>query len=149
MSNVSQTQILLSSTKSKIATEKNSNLSFLLEQNSKELNEFDRTLNVDLQQLYNDERQNSTIFRPTFKLDLLFYNGYSGSSNYNPYETVLYTVNENTACIWLVLYSITLIFQKIKETMRLYGQVSHNTMSLTSLEMITTLVGIPQEITPM
>ena len=55
------------------------------------------TLNVDLQQLYNDERQKSTIFRPTFKLDLLFYNAYSGSSNYNPYETVLYTVNENTA----------------------------------------------------
>ena len=97
MSDISKTQIQLSTSRSKISTATNYNLDFSLQQNSKQVTEFDRTLNVNLQDLYNSERQSSSIFRPNFKLDLLFYNAYTGSTNYNPYEITLYTVNEGTA----------------------------------------------------
>lgn len=64
-----------------------------LVQTVKENIEFDRTINFDLQQLYDDERQRSTIFRPIAKLSLLFDNVYSGVTAYYPFKSTLYYEN--------------------------------------------------------
>jgi len=75
----------------------NTNLLFQvpLVQTAKENIEFDRTLTVQLEQLYDDERQASTIFRPTSKISLLFDNVYSGTTKYYPFQTSLYYDNIN------------------------------------------------------
>ena len=90
-------KILLGSLKYKSAPNSNLIIPIPFEQNVKELIQYDRVSNVDLVQLYNDERELSTIFRPTFKIDLLFKNFYSGTTNYPPFENNLYYVNENKA----------------------------------------------------
>lgn len=73
----------------------NTNLLFQvpLVQTTKENVEFDRTITIQLEQLYDDERQRSEIFRPTCKLSLLFDNIYSGRTSYYPYQSSLYYEN--------------------------------------------------------
>ena len=90
-------KILLGSLKYKSAPNSNLTIPIPFEQNVKELIQYDRISNVDLVQVYNDERNLSKIYRPTFKLDLLFKNVYVGSTNYPPFENNLYYVNENKA----------------------------------------------------
>ena len=90
-------KILLGSLKYKSAPNSNLIVPIPFEQNVKELIQYDRISNVDLVQLYNDERNLSKIYRPTFKLDLLFKNVYVGATNYPPFENNLYYVNENKA----------------------------------------------------
>ena len=97
MSDNTQFEILAPSQKYKSAPANNSNISFPLVQTSKQNTEFERTANVNLQELYFKERNDSSIYRPTFRLDFIFYNAYSGSTNYAPFENQLYIVNENTA----------------------------------------------------
>ena len=90
-------KILLGSLKYKSAPNSNLTIPIPFEQNVKELIQYDRISNVDLVQVYNDERNLSKIYRPTFKLDLLFKNLYVGTTNYPPFENNLYYVNENKA----------------------------------------------------
>lgn len=97
MSDNTQFEILLSSEKYKSAPTTNSTLSVDIQQTAKEYTEYDKTLNVNLAQLYSDERNASNIYRPTFRIDLLFYNSYSGQTNYAPFENRLYILNENAA----------------------------------------------------
>lgn len=93
MSSRIEDRVVLGSLRYKSAP--NSNLLFQvpLVQTVKENIEFDRTINFDLQQLYDDERQRSTIFRPIAKLSLLFDNKYSGVTSYYPYKSSLYYEN--------------------------------------------------------
>ena len=43
--------------------------------NTSKLNtEYDRTTTVSLAQVYDDERQGSNIFRPTFEISYIYYN---------------------------------------------------------------------------
>ena len=90
-------KILLGSLKYKSAPNSNLIVPIPFEQNVKELIQYDRISNVDLVQVYNDERNLSKIYRPTFKVDLLFKNVYVGATNYPPFENNLYYVNENKA----------------------------------------------------
>ena len=90
-------KILLGSLKYKSAPNSNLIIPIPFEQNVKELIQYDRISNVNLVQLHNDERELSTIFRPTFKIELLFKNFYSGTTNYPPFENNLYYVNESKA----------------------------------------------------
>lgn len=73
----------------------NTNLLFQvpLQQTQKEMDEFDRSVNVGLEQVFNEERQLSETFRPSCKFSLLFKNTLTGSTNYTPFENNLYYIN--------------------------------------------------------
>ena len=68
-------------------------ISLSLEQQSQELVEYDRSQSISLAQLYGDERQRCTIFRPTFKINYLYSNTYTGTTNYPPFQNNLYYVD--------------------------------------------------------
>lgn len=99
MSNTKETRIVLGSLRYKSAPDTTIGLKVPLIQTFKENIEFDRTINIELQQVFNDERQKSTIFRPTAKFELLFSNSYTGwtyhvgNKTYTPLENNLYYVN--------------------------------------------------------
>jgi len=58
-----------------------------------ELTEYDRVASVNLAVLFNDERQGSTTFRPTFKVSPLYENAYTGTTEYTPFLYNLYYVD--------------------------------------------------------
>jgi len=93
MSNRIENRVVLGSLRYKSAPNLNLLFQVPLVQTVKENVEFDRTVSINLQQLYDDERQTSTIFRPISKLSLLFDNVYSGTTNYYPYKSSLYYEN--------------------------------------------------------
>ena len=97
MGNTKETRIVLGSLRYKSAPDTTIGLKVPLIQTFKENIEFDRTLNVNLQQVFEDERQKSTTFRPTGKFTLLFQNAYSGETNYVPLENNLYYLNAELA----------------------------------------------------
>jgi hypothetical protein len=97
MGNINETRIVLGSLRYKSAPETTIGIKQPLIQTFKEAIEFDRSINVELQQVFNDERQKSTTFRPTGKFTLLFKNSYSGSTNYVPLENNLYYLNAGLA----------------------------------------------------
>ena len=64
-----------------------------LDQQSQLITEYDRNSTVSLAQVYDDERQTSTIFRPTFKVTYLYANTYTGSTSYLPFQYNLYYID--------------------------------------------------------
>lgn len=68
-------------------------LSLTLEEQSLQITEYDRTSTLNLAQVYDDERQSCTIFRPTFKITYLYDNTYDGITNYLPFQYNLYYTN--------------------------------------------------------
>lgn len=75
----------------------NQEISISLEESSQQMIEYDRASSVNLAQVYNDERQTSTVFRPTFKLTYLYSNTLSGSTSYTPFQYNLYYVNPESS----------------------------------------------------
>jgi hypothetical protein len=65
-------------------------ISLSLTQQSQEITEYDRSQSISLAQLYDDERQACTIFRPTFKVNYLYSNTYTGTTRYVPFVNNLY-----------------------------------------------------------
>jgi len=55
-----------------------------------ELTEYDRVASVNLAVLFNEERQASTTFRPTFKVSPIYENAYTGTTEYIPFLYNLY-----------------------------------------------------------
>lgn len=90
---IDKTKIILGSKKNVISIDTDTNINISLEQQSKELFEFDRSVDIDLQDVYNDERQKSTIFRPSCKLSVIFENSYAGLTNYTPFKNNMYYTN--------------------------------------------------------
>ena len=88
-------RIVLGSLRFKTSTNTDLSIPAPLVQNSKNLQEFDRSIDVNLAQVFDDERQKSTTFRPVCKFQVLFNNSYTGSTNYEPLENNLYYINEN------------------------------------------------------
>ena len=99
MGNSNDMRIVLGSLKYKSAPNVDFGLNVPFVQTSKENVEFDRSLNIDLSELYDRERQQSTNFRPTCKFSVLFKNAYTGYSNYERFEKTLSYVNENAAAV--------------------------------------------------
>ena len=64
-----------------------------LEGQEQELVEYDRSSTVSLAQVYDDERQKSTTFRPTFKVNYVYANTIIGTSFYIPFRDNLYYVS--------------------------------------------------------
>jgi hypothetical protein len=85
--------IVLSTLRYKSSPELSYSVPIPFKQNGKEIIEFDRSINVDLEEVYDQERQRSDIFRPSCKFLLLFKNGISGTANYEPFENNLYYLN--------------------------------------------------------
>lgn len=68
-----------------------------LVQSQNQYTESDRTVALNLAQVFDDERQASSIFRPTFKIQYFYYNSYSGYSPYNVFKNSLGYVNGATS----------------------------------------------------
>ena len=92
-------RIVLGSLRYKTATNTDLSIPTPLVQNSKNLQEFDRSVDVNLAQVFDDERQKSTTFRPVCKFQLLYENAYTGSTAYIPLENNLYYINENISLL--------------------------------------------------
>jgi hypothetical protein len=68
-----------------------------LEEQSQQITEYDRSTTISLAQVYDDERQRCTIFRPTFKVTYLYANTYTGTTGYLPFQyNLYYTTPENS-----------------------------------------------------
>jgi len=68
-------------------------ISIFLDQKSQEINEYERSITLNLAQIYDDERQSTEVFRPTFKMTYLYANVYKGSTDYLPFQYYLYYDN--------------------------------------------------------
>lgn len=89
----SPTTIVLGSLRNKTATDTDGSEKIVLEGTNKEIVEYERTIDVNALQVFDDERQESEIYRPTSKYDVIFKNAYSGITTYPPYRDYLYYVN--------------------------------------------------------
>ena len=93
MGNRDEIRIVLGSLRYKTATNTNLSIPTPLVQTAKTVQEFDRSIDINLAQLFRDEREKSTVFRPVCKFALIFDNAYSGTCNYPPLENNLYYTN--------------------------------------------------------
>lgn len=78
-------------------------ISISLNSKKQEITEYDRSQTLSLAQVYDDERQSCTVFRPTFKISYLYANTYTGTTTYIPFRNNLYLIdNENSVVsgIW-------------------------------------------------
>ena len=85
--------IIPSNLKYKGAPSVDEKLSISLDQTSHEITEYDRSATISLAQVYDDERQACTVFRPTFKVKYLYDNTYTGTTTFLPFQYNLYYVN--------------------------------------------------------
>lgn len=72
-------------------------ISISLEEKSQEITEYDRSITLSLAQVYDDERQVCTVFRPTFKITYIYENTYTGKTDYLPFQYNLYYVNPESS----------------------------------------------------
>lgn len=70
-----------------------------LNQTSQQITEYDRTTTVSLAQIYDDERQACTVFRPTFKVNYIYDNTYVGTTTYLPFQYNLYYVDPENSTV--------------------------------------------------
>ncbi len=100
MGNNNEIRIILGSLRYKSASNVDMAIKVPFIQTSKLITEYDKNIDLDLQQLFDDERQKSTKFRPSSKFLFVFKNSYTGTSTYEPFRNNLYYVNaENDAAI--------------------------------------------------
>ena len=84
--------IIPSNLKYKGAPSVDEKLSISLDQTSQQITEYDRSATISLAQVYDDERQGCTVFRPTFKVNYLYDNTYTGTTTFLPFQYNLYYV---------------------------------------------------------
>jgi hypothetical protein len=87
--------IVPSNLRSKFAPIVDQEIVLSLDQKQQEFVETDKSSSVNLLQVYDDERQRSTIFRPTFKIRVVMDNAYPGTTTYQPFENQLYYIDED------------------------------------------------------
>ena len=85
--------IIPSSLQYKSAPTLDQQINIPLESNQEEMVQYVRNTTISLQQLYEDERQTSQRFRPTFKIDFIYDNTYTGTTEYAPFRNDLYYVD--------------------------------------------------------
>jgi hypothetical protein len=93
MGNNKDIRIVLSKLRYKSSPELSYGVNIPFVQTTNEIIEYDRTSNISLAQVFDDERQKSTIFRPVCKFSILFKNSYVGNTNYPPFENNLVYIN--------------------------------------------------------
>jgi hypothetical protein len=87
------TRIIESTQRYKGAPRQDQQMSIPLSQTQKELVEFDRSVDLNLATVFDDERQQSFTFRPVAKFMMVFENAYTGSTTYPPFRDNLYYTN--------------------------------------------------------
>ena len=87
------TNVVLGSLRYKSSQDQGVFVNVPLDQNAKEIIEFDRNVDLNLETVFDDERQESTVFRPICKYSLIFKNEYFGSTTYTPFKNNLYYTN--------------------------------------------------------
>ena len=97
MGNINDTLIVLGSLRYQSAPNTDIGLKVPFVQTQKLITEYDRSANISLEQVFDDERQKSTFFRPVAKYTLIFQNAYSGYSTYTPFINNLYYLNAEYA----------------------------------------------------
>jgi hypothetical protein len=85
--------IIQSTEKYKAAPAVDQEITISLENSTKQSTEFDRSETINLQDVYNNERQKYQIFRPTFTVDYLYDNTITGTTTYIPFRDNLYYVD--------------------------------------------------------
>lgn len=70
-----------------------------LSQTQEELTQFVRNTSLNLSQLFEDERQICETFRPTFKLQYLYNNTITGTTEYIPFRNNLFYVNPEQSVV--------------------------------------------------
>jgi hypothetical protein len=88
------TNIILGNQRYKGAIDIDSFVNLPLDQSTKLINEYDRSINVNLEDLFDEERQQNTIFRPVCKYTIIFDNALTGSTTYVPFRDNLSYTNE-------------------------------------------------------
>jgi hypothetical protein len=83
-------RIIPSQLKYKSAPSVDQNITLSLDNTQKVGVEYDRIRTLNLAEIYEQERQESTIFRPTFNINFLYLNAYTGTTNYVPFRNNLY-----------------------------------------------------------
>jgi len=91
--------IIPSSQEYKSAPAVDQEINISLEQQSQQMVEYDRSQSISLAQVFDDERQASTVFRPTFKINYLYGNTYSGTTQYVPFKNNLFYVNPEQSSV--------------------------------------------------
>ena len=86
--------IIPSSQQYKSAPFVDQDISITLEQQSQQIIEYDRSQSISLAQIYDDERQSNSTFRPTFKVNYIYANTYTGTTEYYPFRDNLYYVDQ-------------------------------------------------------
>ena len=87
------TNIILSTQRYQQAPRSDQFLNIPLAQTTKNLVEFDRVSDLNLAEVFDQERQESTTFRPVTKFTILFENAFTGSTTYPPFRDNLYYTN--------------------------------------------------------
>jgi len=87
------TNIILSTKRYKGAPKQDQHLNVPLIQKQRELIEFDRSVDLNLADIFDEERQRSFIFRPVTKFMVIFENALTGSTKYVPFRDNLYYTN--------------------------------------------------------
>ena len=88
------TKIILGRDRFKGAINVDTFVSLPVDQSTKLLTEYDRSVDLNLEDLFDEEQQSSTIFRPVTKYTILFSNALTGSTTYAPFRNNLYYTNE-------------------------------------------------------
>ena len=70
-----------------------------LNQQSQQITEYDRSVTISLAQVYDNERQTCTVFRPTFKVNYIYDNTYVGTTTYLPFQYNLYYVDAENSMV--------------------------------------------------
>jgi hypothetical protein len=99
MGNVIDTRVVLGSLRYKSAPDTDLSFKVPFVQTQKLLTEYDRSIDVSLAQVFDDERQKSNTFKPACKFSLIFKNSLAGRTNYVPFENNLYYLNAQEAAI--------------------------------------------------
>lgn len=97
MGNRNDTRIVLGSLRFKGSPDVDMSVQVGLEETQKQMVEYERTSNVNLEQVFQEEREASEKFRPACKFSIIFKNAYTGqtigSPPYPPFEQNLYYTN--------------------------------------------------------
>ena len=83
------------------APEKTIQVNIPLSVTSKESDEYERQISINLAQVFETERQKSTLFQPSCKFQFIFSNAYSGVAQYDstgtPYPPINYNLYYDTS----------------------------------------------------
>ena len=98
MSDLGKINFLKGSARFQRAPEKSISIELPISGKQKEIDQYQRNISLNLAEVYNMERQESTSFEPTCKFQLIFSNAYSGVAStslgiYTPFNNFLYYLN--------------------------------------------------------